>query len=185
MMTHILKSLTITGAIMLILSVLINSALANLGIYFNVSGSLPLGFYRQSTSQIPQKGALALACLDDDKAAFAFERGYLGIGSCRNNIAPVGKFILASGGDFVEIGPEGILVNHSLIPNTRPSLTDGSGLPLPQITLRRFLAEGEFILGNPKLDSYDSRYFGVVDGAQINSLIEAVNFNFDSKEALQ
>jgi conjugative transfer signal peptidase TraF len=131
------------------------------GVRVNLSGSMPIGLYRVSSGP-PVKGVMVLACLPASVAMFARSRGYVPSGSCPGATAPIGKVVLATAGDSVEMTGEGLLVNGRSVPNTKPLVVDAGGR-----SLRRFpdgtyvVAQDEVWLYSPySKRSFDSRYFG-------------------------
>lgn len=173
MTIKLLKAFNLAVALSLALAFLLNIYLEKANLYFNVSASLPKGLYKAQEDLKLKRGDLILLCLDEAQAQFAFKRGYLGLGSCKNNLAPVGKRILALSGDEIAINHRGITVNNHLLPNTAPIRADQYGRTLPSLNLAKTLEQGEMLVGNLKSDSFDSRYFGLVLTSQVQAKIEA------------
>lgn len=131
-------------------------------VWINVSPSLPIGIYQGQRIDMVKRGDLVLSCIPDIYAHYAYERGYLMHGRCGGNVAPVGKYVAAAGGDFVEINSKGIHVNGRWLPDTDVQRQDSNGNILVSNQVRKTLDDDEIILANNKLNSFDSRYFGVV-----------------------
>src|SRR5438094_2222234 len=131
------------------------------GVRVNLSGSMPIGLYRVSSAP-PMRGAMVLACLPVNVAAFAKSRGYVPNGTCPGATAPIGKVVLAMVGDSVEVTSEGLLVNGRPVRNTKPLAVDGAGRSLPRFP------DGTYVVGQDEVwlyssyskRSFDSRYFG-------------------------
>lgn len=148
------------------LSLLSSAAFTAGDIWINVSDSLPPGIYRTAelTGSPPQRGELILSCLPPATAVAAFDRGYISAGRCSGKTAPVGKYLAAVPGDRIQIDARGVRVNGSYLEYSRPQSADNLGRPLPALQLELVLAADEYLLVNPRLNSFDSRYIGIVQG---------------------
>lgn len=140
-----------------------------MGLYVNVSPSLPYGFYKVHNLDVKkqfsgiEKGEIVLFCLDDELSQYAFERGYINFGSCPGGYAPLGKHVVALPGDKVALNPQtGIKVNGKTIPNTIAQSKDSDGRALETYEAKLRLTENQIIVANETLDSFDSRYYGPV-----------------------
>ena len=157
------------------LSLIFSFLLHYLNAWINVSSSLPTGIYLiKNDENPPQKGDLVLSCIPSLYATLAFERGYLTSGKCPNKIAPVGKYVAAVAGDNVESTPEGIYINKRLIKNSQAQVKDAQGREMFRQDINRTLKENEILLLNEKENSFDSRYFGVVDTSFLIGKLEAL-----------
>ena len=125
---------------------------------WNASSSAPIGLYRIEAVR-PELRSLALVQLPTDAARLASQRGYLHLTNF------VLKPVAAVTGDRVCRFGASILVNGRAAATAQSS--DGAGRPMPswQGCHRLTLAE-VFLLSDPP-DSFDSRYFGPVSGAQV------------------
>ena len=151
------------------LTLIVGSCLA--GLRLNLTGSLPVGFYVASRGA-PVRGALVLACLPPRAAALAKERGYVPHGDeCPGSMMPIGKSVLAVGGDTVTVTPSGLLVNGAPVPNSRPLAEDRNGRPLPRLLVGRYVVgPGElWVLSSYSRLSFDSRYFGAIQVCQVRA----------------
>ncbi len=151
------------------LALIVGSGLA--GLRLNLTGSLPVGLYVASRGA-PVRGALVLACLPTAIVAFAEERGYVPRGDeCPGGMVPIGKPVLAVGGDTVTVTPSGLLVNGALVPNSRPLAADRKGRPLPRLVVGRYVVgPGElWVLSSYSRLSFDSRYFGAIHVSQVHA----------------
>ena len=157
------------------LSLIFSCLLHYLNAWINVSSSLPIGIYliKKNISD-PQKGDLVLSCIPSFYANLAFERGYLTSGKCHNKIAPVGKYVAATAGDRVETTPEGIYINKKLIKNSQTQAKDALGREIFRQNINRVLQANEILLLNEKKNSFDSRYFGVIDTSLLIGKLEAL-----------
>lgn len=139
------------------------------GIRYNVSESYPSGLYRVEKGIFPTVGELALFCLPDNQYAdLAKERFYLREGFCSSGTLPLTKRLIGVPGDIILITENGISVNgNRAIKNTKSLTTDSFGRSLP-LYKGGELSRGMYFLvsdHNPK--SWDSRYFGPINGHQI------------------
>jgi len=146
------------------------------GARFNPSKSVAQGLYWQVNQPI-EKGAYVLVC-PPNTAIFqlAKQRGYLTGGFCEHHYSGMMKWVAASTGDEITISQTGIQVNGELLPHSKPLKTDPGGRPMPQIVLNAYrLKENELLLiGDVSPASFDSRYFGLIDRAQIKGVVKPV-----------
>ncbi|MCL1603553.1 conjugative transfer signal peptidase TraF [Succinatimonas hippei] len=149
--------------------------LTYLNAWINVSSSLPKGIYLiKNDASAPKKGDLVLSCIPNLYADLAFERGYLTSGKCHNKIAPVGKYVAATTGDKVETTLDGIYINKKLIKNSQAQVKDAQGREMFRQNINRMLQANEILLLNEKENSFDSRYFGIVDTKLLIGKLEAL-----------
>jgi type IV secretory pathway protease TraF len=107
----------------------------------------------------PGKGELAVIRLPDWIHALAAGRGYLGAG------ALVIKPVVAGPGDVV--CRHGVTVTVNGLPMARARDADLLGRPLPHWSGCVALAAGQVFVLSMVPDSFDSRYFGAVDGGHV------------------
>jgi conjugative transfer signal peptidase TraF len=146
------------------------------GLRINSTASYPLGIY-WALPKKPEKGDLVMvrppcsAIFDQAKA-----RGYIGAGFGPGEYQFLIKRMVATAGDDVTIDSSGVYVDGRLLENSRPQTVDGAGRPMQQCSLTRYHLSGSEILlmsdYNPQ--SFDSRYFGPIDGQQIQSVVVPV-----------
>lgn len=157
------------------LSLIFSCLLHYLNAWINVSSSLLIGIYLiKNDASAPKKGDLVLSCIPSLYANLAFERGYLTSGKCHNKIAPVGKYVAATAGDKVETTPEGIYINKKLVKNSQAQAKDAHGREMFRQNINRTLQANEILLLNEKENSFDSRYFGIVDTKLLIGKLEAL-----------
>lgn len=146
-----------------------------LGFRFNLTPSLPVGIYRV-TSALPVRGSIVHVCLPPDVAAFARERGYLGPGSCGTGVRPLGKQVLAVGGDVVTHQPDAIHVNGMRVPRSVTARRDSRGRPLPHHPWgEHHLQPGQlWLFSSYRANAYDSRYFGPIETQRVVSVLKPV-----------
>ncbi len=83
-------------------------------------------------------------------------------GHCGGTL-PLLKRIVGLPGDKVIINARGIFINDKFIKKSRPYLIDGYGKPLPKQQLNGIIPEGKLIIAGDTKNSFDSRYFGLVE----------------------
>lgn len=121
-----------------------------------------------------ERGMLVLACLPDEIAKLAYERHYIASGKCKGDYAPVGKYIQAISGDEVRFTSEGIIVNGSLLENSKPYAMDGEGRSMPVMLQDMVLPKDELVLLNNYAGSFDSRYYGPIPSRYVVGTLKPV-----------
>lgn len=158
-------------------AVLATAALAQAGgIRINTTRSIPLGIYSVSDAVVG-KGADVLICPPPGPLfAEARSRGYLGAGFCAGGYGYLMKRIVATAGDVVTVADEGVRVNGVLLPASVPRAVDAGGRALPRFRTEAYTLGGtEVLLMSPASPtSFDGRYFGPVDRAQIQAVLTAL-----------
>jgi conjugative transfer signal peptidase TraF len=145
---------------------------AQSGLRFNFTRSLPRGIYREVDQRIG-RGRIVLVCLPGRVSAQALERGYLRRGSCASGVEPMGKIVVAVPGDLVAVDDQGVQVNGELLAETEPQLTDSGGRPMRRLSLAPArLAPGQVIIIAPHPRSFDSRYFGSISTSHIVAVVD-------------
>lgn len=169
-LTRILK----ISAAIVAFSATLQFSLYSGGLWINLTSSMPQGIYRQHKDRILHTGDHVLSCIPRKAALEAYARGYLGYGSCSEHTAPVGKKIVAQIGDHVKIDESGISVNGKRLSYTRPSTHDGHGAALEYFAMDRMLVQNELLLASQAFNSFDSRYFGVVNNDSLRGVLTPV-----------
>lgn len=132
------------------------------GLFFNGTVSLPLGFYHLRDTPV-QVGDVVVACLGKEASALALARAYVSEGDCSYGTAPVGKILAATEGDTVAVTKDGVWLAGRLLPNSTPLGTDSDGYSLPDGRGRYVLNAGEaWLYSGYHARSFDSRYYGPV-----------------------
>ena len=121
-----------------------------------------------------ERGMLVLACLPDEVAKLAYERNYIASGKCKGGYAPVGKYIQAIPGDEVRFTSDGIIVNGSLLENSKPYAMDGEGRAMPVMLQDLVLPKDELVLLNNYVGSFDSRYYGPIPSRYVVGTLNPV-----------
>lgn len=139
-----------------------------IGLRLCLTPSLPLGVY-QTTDGEPEPGVVVMICLTESTARLAAERGYIARGRpfgtddvCPEGLEPLGKRVLATGGDTVAVADRGIAVNGRAVPRTSRLPRDSYGRPLPLYPPGVYIVHaGElWVIATDSRRSFDSRYFG-------------------------
>src|SRR5712664_1013742 len=97
------------------------------GIRFNLTPSLPLGFY--ITSDSPSANLVEF-CPQRAAASISLSRQYRTAGACPDGGAPLLKPVVAFSGDQVQVSADGIRVNGQLLPNSTGRFRDTMRRPI-------------------------------------------------------
>jgi len=146
------------------------------GLRLNTTRSIPLGLYRMSNDPI-ETGAYVLWCPPErPEFDLAKERGYIGAGFCSGGYGNMMKKVLATHNDVVSVMDDGVTINGTLIPASRPFESDSVGRALPRFRVTdHVLTSSELLLmSDTNSRSFDARYFGPVHRAHIQTLIYPV-----------
>lgn len=149
---------------------------AGAGARINTSPSIPLGLY-WTTKEPIAKGEYVLFCPPNQQPFIeARERGYLDIGHCPGQFGYIMKKILAAKGDHVAVQADGVHVNGSLLPYSAPVPADSDGRAMPHYRSTDYTLEANQLLLMTDVNplSYDSRYFGPINTAQIRAVIRPI-----------
>ena len=155
---------------------LLGAACQALGARVNTTKSIPLGLYWASSAPV-DKGAYVLFCPPQNFNAGVFEiardRGYIGAGFCPGGYGFMMKRVLATTGDVVSIVDEGVRVNGELLPFSARINADKGGRALPRYQSGRLVlgASEVLLMSDVSATSFDGRYFGPVNRAQIRNVI--------------
>jgi conjugative transfer signal peptidase TraF len=145
--------------------------LATGAVRWNSDRSLPRGIYL-AEHRSPAPLDLVLVCPPSTFAAFALSRHYLRAGPCPGGVKPLGKIVLGSAGDLVELSAEGLSLNGRLVAGSKPQPGDAKGRPLPHYPFGRYRIERERLwVFTPHPRSLDSRYFGPVASAAVEAVL--------------
>ncbi|MFD2986827.1 S26 family signal peptidase [Sphingopyxis terrae] len=126
---------------------------------WNASASAPLGLWRVVPGAAPQRGDMVVARLAAPWRGIAARRHYL-----PSNV-PLIKRVAAEDGDRICALRGLISVNGTVVAVRRR--VDGAGRPMPRWDGCRKLGADEFLLLMEAEDSFDGRYFGVTELADI------------------
>lgn len=131
----------------------------------NFTNSMPLGVWLVTKiSGEPKRGDIVTLCLPTNTADAAYQNGYIGMGSCKDNYEPILKPIGAVAGDVVTVRETGLAVNGVALANTAAKRADTSGRLMTFVPPGEYRVESEtvWIIAPRSELSFDSRYFGPV-----------------------
>ena len=156
------------------------------GFYINTTPSLPVGLYRIVDEPVSKGAHVAFCPPQSDAFDWAIARGYINPGHCPGGTGQLLKRVHAVAGDTVLIDETGITVNGQWLSNSMPIRADAYGAVLPQYRFNAALGESEYLLlSDLNPHSFDARYFGVIDHAQIVHVVRPVfTFNLQKEEFL-
>src|SRR5713226_7933868 len=136
------------------------------GIRFNLTPSLPRGFY--ITSDSPSANLVEF-CPQGTAASFSLSRQYRTAGACPDGGAPLLKPTVAFPGDQVQVSADGIRVNGQLLPNSEGRFRDHLQLPLDPWPYGTYKVEPGtvWVISSFNSYSFDSRYYGAIPESSI------------------
>ncbi|MDL2403158.1 MULTISPECIES: conjugative transfer signal peptidase TraF [Rhizobium] len=144
------------------------------GYRINLTPSEPLGLWRIVSLDRPASvGDLVFICPPQTASMReARARGYLRVGSCPGDVAPLIKTIIATAGQRVEIGAH-VTIDGRPIPFSDLAERDGEGRPITAFP-GGVVPAGSVFLYSAFRSSYDSRYFGPLAASGIIGLAQEV-----------
>jgi len=173
------RSIAITMSVSFLIVVLSLILFWAMGFRLNITRSMPRGLYRLSENFDPKslRGKIVSFCPDEKKTIIkiAVEREYLkSSGLCPKNIKPILKKVIGTSGDQIRVGTN-VSINGELIPLSKIRVKDSKNRKIPGIEPRNIiLGPEEYWVMAPKIESFDSRYFGSVRLNQIIGVSEPV-----------
>ena len=126
---------------------------------WNASASAPVGLYWVSPNAMLQPGDMVIARVPRDFRRLAAERGYLPL-----NVPLVKRVAAAPGDEVCARGPDIFVNGHRLAERVG---VDAAGRELPGWSGCVRLRGRQVFLLMPAISSFDGRYFGVTEGADI------------------
>ncbi|SIO41380.1 conjugative transfer signal peptidase TraF [Halodesulfovibrio marinisediminis] len=151
----------------------------HLGYRINLTHSEPIGLYKLESAP-PARGDLATFCLPPENSynAVSAERNYLGTSAlCPSGQKPLLKEVSGLAGDSVTVHSSLIQVNDMLFILTSRT-RDSQGRKLPRKLHNGVIPEGKaLLLSTHNKNSFDSRYFGLVDASKLRKVIPIFTFN--------
>ena len=146
-----------------------------LGIRFNTSRSVPYGFYRIVDKPVARQVYVRFCPPATVPFRLARARGYIEAGSCPSGARGLIKTVVGVPGDYYRFSDDGLVLNGHLQTNTRPLREDGAGRSLPLNRSSGILQAGQYILmGNNVPNSYDARYYGIINEQDMTAVLEPV-----------
>lgn len=137
-------------------------ALEHAGLRVNLTASEPRGLYL--TEQKPwRRGSLVVFRLPASLSAIALERGYAFPGPTADTAMEGLKRVAALPGDIVVLSRDGVSVNGTLWPASKPLAQDSSGHSIHHYPFGIYrVRRGEVWLLSDNPRGWDSRYFGPI-----------------------
>jgi len=169
----------IAGSVVLAAGVLCYLA----GARVNTSKSIPVGLYWTSDRPV-ERGAYVVLCPPQvGVVAEALRRDYLPAGFCPGGYGFMMKKVAALKEDVVDISDAGVAVNGALLPLSAPVLQDAAGRPMPRYQATHFVIGNSEVLlmSDVSSTSFDGRYIGPVNRAQIEAVIVPVLVRHDER----
>lgn len=142
-------------------------AVAETGIRYNHSESMPTGFY------LPSKQPTEFVAICLERKWSDLSAAYRGFGDCPDGLSPLLKRVVATAGHLVETSPEGLRVDQALIPQTAPLVIDSQGRKMVPYPFGTYVVASGFLwlASDRSPRGYDSRYFGPVQGADVRAFM--------------
>jgi conjugative transfer signal peptidase TraF len=136
------------------------------GIRFNLTPSLPLGFY--ITDHSPRANLVEF-CPPGAPASISLSRQYRTAGGCPDGGAPLLKPVVAFPCDHVQVSADGIRVNGQLLPNSAGRFRDHLQRPLDPWPFGTYKVEPGtlWVISSFNTYSFDSRYYGAIPESSI------------------
>jgi conjugative transfer signal peptidase TraF len=142
----------------------------------NLTASMPEGLYWLSPPRAVRAGDLAMVCLDNQRAHYALQRGYIQAGSCDNAAQPLLKEVVALANDTISLSSNSVLINNIPLPHSSTLATDKLQRPLKAAPrgIYKLQANQMWLYGISSNRSWDSRYFGLVKSSDIASIVKPI-----------
>jgi len=128
-------------------------------IIYNATDSLPHGIYRVIKQQTYERGDLIVFPVPEQVRSLVIERGWLKPESY------LIKLVAAKTGEDMWITCGQVFVNGKPFGTVKKQ--DRQGLPLPSLVFNDALSPGKIAVLQRSDDSFDSRYFGMIDERDI------------------
>ena len=149
------------------------------GYRLNLTRSEPVGLYKV-VSEAPTRGDLASFCLspENEYKKLTADRNYLGTSLlCPSDQKPLLKEVAGVAGDSITVDFSSIRVNDTIFILTSRT-HDSNGRKLPHKLRSGVIPEGKaLLLSTHHKDSFDGRYFGLVDARALHNVIPVFTFN--------
>lgn len=141
----------------------------------NLTNSMPRGLYRVINKPLTV-GDLVEVCLPQSSNAVGLSHHYIGAGNCPGHAQALLKLIAGMAGDTVELTQDFVAVNGKRLPLSATLTQDEASYPLQAIPrgIYRLAPHTVWLMGTHDARSWDSRYYGAVSQAMIQSAVKPV-----------
>lgn len=149
------------------------------GYRVNFTDSMPHGLY-QIVPGKPVKGDLVTFTLSEDNPYFqiSLDRNYLGL----NNHIPFLKVLAGTEGDNIKISSTGVSVNGKFLPRSKQKSSDSYGRKLPVLLHSAVIPAAKCLaMSTYNVNSFDGRYFGLIDINLMQRVIPVFTINPEDK----
>ncbi|SMF44413.1 S26 family signal peptidase [Desulfovibrio gilichinskyi] len=149
------------------------------GYRVNFTDSMPHGIYQIVPGKLA-KGDPVTFSLREDNPYFqiSLDRKYLGL----NTNSPLLKILIGTAGDNIKISSTGVSVNNMLLPLSRQKDSARCGRRLPALLHSTIIPSAKGLaMSTYTENSFDGRYFGLVDVNQRQKVIPVFTFNPEDK----
>jgi len=131
---------------------------------YNLTASMPEGWYLPLPARPLERGEVVLACPPPWVYHLGSRRGYIPLlkGACPNGSVPFFKFVAGLPGDRLTLRGHRIAVNGCVLRHSRIEARDPSGRALPHRLHAGIIPWGNVLLLGNSRRSFDGRYFGLL-----------------------
>ncbi len=150
----------------------------NLGLAINLTESLPRGLYVEDTNQINYNEIIKF-CLPEEISEKVNAQLYIPDGFCENGSSGLLKLVLGMEGDSISIENDIIHVkrqdkNFSIALHKKEYSKKGN--KLLSFLEEGIIPKGKLFVYTPHKDSFDSRYYGLIDKETVTPMREFITF---------
>lgn len=144
-----------------------------MGGILNTNASIPPGLYWEVDKPIAKDRYITVCPPNRPEFQDALNRGQISSGNCPDKYGKMLIKVAAKARDTVSINAQGITVNDNLLPHSQPLKEDAANPVLPTAALDHYpLKPNEIlVISEDDKNPFDSRYFGVLDVGQIDSVV--------------
>ena len=158
------------------IALLASGAFFTMGGMVNTNTSVPPGLYLRHDRPLGIGKIVTFCPPNRPEFQEARTRGYIQGGSCPDNYAMMMLKVAAKYKDTVTINADGVTVNDAIYPQSKALSQDAEGRAMPALAINHYeLKENELLLmSDSPADPYDSRYFGLINVEQVDSVVKPV-----------
>ncbi len=147
-----------------------------MNIGFNMTNSMPIGFYLILNKNSFNKNDFVSLCPNEKYLDLFTKRHYISkniSNVCYKKYPPFIKKIIATEGDEIEVVDDVVFLNKNILQKSILFNKDRFGRPLPRLPngfKKRLLKNEYFVFGDGVSRSLDSRYIGLISSSNINGV---------------